>query len=103
MIRRLVIQDLYNGEGYEDPSVITDNPAGIGSLLGAGEISVSDLRNTGMHYSAASITLSNLFDFGNVSLTLRLPLVVGEEGDELAPQGNQLSVSLETAIGGGSF
>lgn len=120
----------YNGEGYDDPAIVTDNPAAVGALLGAGEITVDDLATTGKHYSAFSaatdlfgttlnigvLWLHNYSDgsallvpsisatlLDRVVLTLRAPVNLGDEGDGFAPGGNRLSVSLSASIGSGSF
>ena len=120
----------YNGEGYDDPAIITDNPAAIGALLGAGEITGDDLATTGKHYSALSaatdlfgtnlniavVWLHNYTDrsallvpslsvtlLDHFALTLRTPVNLGNEGDGFAPEGNRVSVSLSASIGSGSF
>jgi len=127
----VVAQYLYNGEGYSDPSVITDNPAAIGALLASGALSTSDLRNTGKHYTAANAGWSDLFGseinanvlwiqnftdmsamvtpslgrtiVDKVNLTLAVPMMFGEEGDEFTPFGDSLSLRLSLSLGGGSF
>jgi len=126
-----VAQYLYNGEGYSDPSIITDNPVGVAGLLGSEEISRTDLRNTGTHYAAGNLSWSDVFGSGvntsvfwmqnftdlsamvtpsltrtivnDVSVTLQVPMMFGEEGDELSPGGSSMSLSLSVSIGGGSF
>ncbi len=120
-----------NGEGYRDPSVITDNRDAIGVLLGEGLISADDLATTGRHYTALSGAFTDLLGtdlsvgllwvrnytdrssllvpsvsgtvFNRITLTLSSSVSLGDKGDELAPQGNRLAVSVGASIGGGSF
>jgi hypothetical protein len=127
----LIGQYLYNGEGYDDASVITDNASGVGALLAAGDLTQSDVTNTGRHYSAVRASAADLFGSGatlavlwlhnytdrsalvtpslsrtfldHFDLTLRVPIMIGEEGGEFAPRGNTVSVGLMASIGGGSF
>jgi len=127
----VVAQYLYNGEGYSDPSIIADNPAGVGALLFGGDLSTSDLRNTGKHYTATNAGWSDLFGseinasvlwiqnysdmsamvtpslsrtiVDKVNLTLSVPMMFGEEGDEFAPSRDSLSLRMSLSLGGGSF
>jgi hypothetical protein len=127
----VVAQYLYNDEGYDDPSLITDNPTGVQALIATGELAFADLANTGRHYSAMNAGLTDLFGldvnasvlwlhnytdgsamitpslsrtfFDHFGLTLRVPILIGEESDEFAPRGNQVSVGIRASIGGGSF
>ena len=124
-------QYLYNGEGYSDLAVLKDNPLGIGALLGAGEISFTDLMNTGRHYAAANAGWAGIFGsdfslhafwlhnfsdmsgyvspslsvtlFDQVSLSISTPYRYGDEGGEYSPTGDGVSVRLSTSLGGGSF
>ncbi len=49
----LAVQYLYNGDGYEDPSVINDNAAAVFILKESGDLSADDLYMRGLHYLAA--------------------------------------------------
>ena len=69
-------QYFFNGLGYEDTSVFTDDPAAIGTLLQEGKIGVSDLTARGRHYAAATLSspdiaktdlTPNAFWLGNLS------------------------------------
>ena len=121
-------QYLYNGEGYADPSILSDNAAGVAALIAAGDLAVSDLISTGMHYSALSVSwmdilstdftgsvlwLQNYSDMSariapsvsatvldSIDLTASLPLTFGDEGDEFSPNGDSISVSLVASFGG---
>ena len=121
-------QYLFNGEGYDDPSIITDNIAGVGALIAAGDIAASDLISTGMHYSALSVSwldilgsdftgsvlwLQNYSDMSarvspsisttlldSIDLTASVPLTFGDEGDEFSPNGDSLSISVTASFGG---
>lgn len=133
-------QYLFNGEGYADATVIqdfrnqaivNDNSSGVAALLGSGDISFSDLANTGKHYAAASAGWYDLFgsdftvqgfwlhNFSDVSgyvsptvtyapfdgfdISLSTPYFYGGAGDEYTPAGDNLSVQLQFSLGGGSF
>ena len=121
-------QYLFNGEGYEDTSIITDNQSGVGALVANGDLAVSDLTGTGMHYSALSVSwrdilgsdftgsvlwLHNYSDmsaqvspsvsttvFDSIDLTLSVPFTFGEEGDEFSPSGDSLSARVTASLGG---
>lgn len=122
-------QYLYNGEGYEDPTVLQE--AGVGGLLVSGDISPADLRNTGRHYAAAnaswnkilgsgftlgSFWIHNFNDesgylspslsfnvFDGLDIALSTPFGYGEEGDEYTPFGDSLSAKITMRLGNGSF
>jgi hypothetical protein len=124
-------QYLFNGEGYEDVSVLRENRNGIAALLGTGGITTADLLSAGRHYAAASAGLSGLvggdvsfrtfwihgFDdssgmvtpsisvspFDGMDFTLQASYRYGEEGDEYTPVGETLSANLSVRMGGGSF
>lgn len=49
-------QYYFNGLGYADAGVLTDNPAAVAALVGAGELSVADLQGRGQHYGAAHLS-----------------------------------------------
>jgi hypothetical protein len=127
----LISQYLYNGEGYADPTVLSDNPAGVAALIGSGELGFSDIQSSGRHYSATNVGWSDMFGSGinsgvfwmqnysdlsawvtpslstsvldAVDLTLQVPIRLGEAGDELAPTGNAMSINFNVSLGGGSF
>ena len=121
-------QYLFNGLGYEDSSVFTDNPQVVGALLGQGDLRFSDLSERGQHYLAATISspdlansdvnpsalwLSNLSDgsgFVNLSVnysgidyvtpSLSYRFNYGAAGAEYSPQGNKHSLTLSLDISG---
>ena len=121
----------FNGEGYGDSSVISDNRDAIGVLLGDGTISREDLATTGRHYTVLSGELVDLFEsdlsvgllwirnhtdrssilvpsvsgtlFNRITLMLSSPINLGDDGDEFAPEGNRLTMSVSASVGGGSF
>ncbi|MFP4378319.1 MAG: hypothetical protein ACLFP4_14845 [Spirochaetales bacterium] len=122
-------QYFYNGQGYEDPSILQDPR--VGTLLGAGEIGFSDFVGTGRHYGSALASWSNAFDSdwspstfwignlsdgsGRVSLDVRYRIndyfsvtpgysyAYGEEGDEYAPFGDDHVITLGATLGAGRF
>ena len=124
-------QYLFNGEGYSDPSLISDNQAGIGALLASGDLRAIDLSQTGQHYAAASAGWRTVFGsgfsiqafwmhnftdmsgrlvptvsvelFDGLSLELSTPISYGESGDEMNPGGSSLSAQVSVSMGGGSF
>lgn len=122
----ITAQYLYNGEGYEDPAILTDNQMAIGGFLTAGDLVPGDLMNAGRHYSAAQVSWRNILEsdvtgsifwlqnysdmsarvtpslsttlFDAVSLSLQMPLAFGESGDEFSPTGDSLSLSLTASL-----
>ncbi len=128
---RAIGEYFFNGEGYGDPTVISGNRDAIGVLLSDGSITRDDLVTTGRHYTVLSGELIDLFStdlsvgllwarnhsdhssiilpsvsgtlFNRITLTLSSPINLGDDGDELAPEGNRLVVSVGASIGGGSF
>ncbi|MCK4515456.1 MAG: hypothetical protein KAU31_09375 [Spirochaetaceae bacterium] len=124
-------QYLYNGEGYSDPTVLSDNRAGIAALIGAGNLTAGDIQNSGRHYTATQLSWRDIFGsgvnggvfwmqnysdmsaritpslsttlFDAVTLSLQTPITAGDADDELSPLGNTLSVSLNASLGSGSF
>ena len=124
-------QYLYNGEGYDDPSILSDNTAGIGALLGSGSLVVSDLINSGRHYAAVSGAWNGIFGselslrlfwiqnfsdmsgfvtptlsykiIDGVNLSLQVPYRYGDVGDEYTPTGDGLSARIAVSLGGGTF
>jgi hypothetical protein len=127
----LAAQYLYNGEGYENPSILSDNALGVAALIGAGDLSVSDLANTGQHYAAANVGWNSIFGtdvslgafwihnfsdssgyiapsvslsiIDRLSTSLRFSYRYGDEGDEYTPTGDGMTVSVSASFGGGSF
>ncbi len=55
-------QYFFNGEGYDDPSVFTDNPGGVRALLEEGALSPADLAGRGRHYAAAQLSSPDVAD-----------------------------------------
>ncbi|MFP4115315.1 MAG: hypothetical protein ACLFUA_13175 [Spirochaetales bacterium] len=124
-------QYFYNGEGYEDSSVLSENQLGVLALGQAGELGASDLSEIGRHYAAASAGLSsilgsdisvqslwygNLSDAsGSVSVTVSYRFndyvsastganyTYGDSGDEFTPLGQRLGAELTVRFGSGSF
>lgn len=122
----IVAEYLYNGEGYEDPTVLHDPR--VDALLATGALTFADLRATGMHYGAASVRWSDAFGskltlsglwIGNVSdgsgrvsadvayaandrltLSAGYRYSYGEERDEYTPTGPGGSVSVTATIKG---
>ncbi|MCF6334532.1 MAG: hypothetical protein L3J12_02185 [Spirochaetales bacterium] len=120
-------QYYYNGEGYDDPYTLQE----LGSLLGSGVISSSDLLENGRHYGAGSVSWRDMWgsDFSlslffienfsslsgmikpsfswsgmdNIDITLSAPRIFGDPGEEYSVQGSTASVSLGVSIGGTSF
>ena len=124
-------QYLYNGEGYDVPALISDNPFAIKTFVDGGELSYSDLQQSGRHYGAANVAwrsmwgsdisaqafwMHNFSDssgrvtpglslaiFDGLSVTLSLPYVYGEAGKELSPFGDSISAQLRVDMGSSSF
>ena len=124
-------QYLWNGEGYEDASLLRDNRAGVAALLAVGDLSVADLVYSGRHYAAASLNvtlgrgadwsagvfwLSNLSDgsarvapsvtfrpLDQLSLRAAATVTYGEEGAEMTPFGARVGASLTATLGSGRF
>ena len=124
-------QYLYNGEGYSDLAVLKDNSDAVNALLFTGELSRTDLMNTGRHHAAANAGWNGIFgsdfslqafwlhDFSNmsgyvspslsvtlfdrVSLSVSTPYRYSDKDDEESPAGDGLSLRLSTNLGGGSF
>lgn len=59
-------QYYFNGLGYADPQVLTDNPGAVGALLGSGDLAVGDLQGRGRHYAALNLSSP---DFAKTDLT----------------------------------
>ena len=116
------VQYFFNGLGYEDPSVFTDNPQLVGALLGQAELSITDLTERGQHYLAANfrspdiansdftpsaLWLGNLSDgsgflnasisyngIDNLTPSLSYRYSYGAEGAEYSPRGDKHSLML---------
>ncbi len=127
----VVAQYLYNGEGYKDPSILSNNAPGVGALIESGALRLSDLANPGRHYAAASATWSGVFgtdlglrlfwihNFSDMSgfvtpaltidvfegmiVSFEVPYRYGEVGDEYSPTGDSLSVTFQVDLGSGAF
>jgi hypothetical protein len=124
----LYAQYYYNGTGYAEFSV--DTITATAALL-AGDLTASDLLYRGRHYLAASASWSEILDsdfalgllyLANFSdgsgllsptlswqpwdyfrLSLGVPWRYGQEGDELAPNGQTVGVSISATLGSGKF
>jgi hypothetical protein len=129
-------QYLYNGEGYDDRSVLNDYLGyAIFKTLGDPDfdigLSISDMMNTGMHYSALAGGWNNIFEsdfslqvfwmhnysdasgwlspslsvalFDELSISLKTPYTYGDPGDEYAPAGESLSIQISANLGGGRY
>jgi hypothetical protein len=55
----LLGQYYFNGQGYEDPSILAE--PGVLALLGSGQLSFKDFQNTGRHYGAVSLSWNGAF------------------------------------------
>ena len=121
-------QYFYNGEGYADASVLTDNRAAVMALVGGEELSRSDLARSGRHYGAASASLGDILDsdvslsalwYANladgsgrastvasyrlndyVSVSTGPAYHYGATGTELAPNGPRLDVEMAFEVSG---
>ena len=124
-------QYYFNGQGYDDPSFITDNEEALGFLLAAEELAVTDFIEPGKHYGAATLSWSEIlnsdfsfstFWMGNfsdasgfvtpafsysvndyISLSLGLTQNYGKEGTEFATEGLGTALTLSTSLGSGKF
>ena len=121
-------QYYFNGLGYADTQVLTDNPGAVGALLGSGDLTLSDLQGRGQHYTALNLSspdfaktdltpsvfwLSNLSDSsGLVSASVRYSGIdfftsrleyranYGAPGAEYSPNGFRQSISLAFSVTG---
>jgi hypothetical protein len=121
-------QYFFNGKGYSDSSIFTDNPAAIAGLLASKALTFSDLQERGQHYLALSISspdiaktditpsvfwISNLSDgSGLVSSSLRYSGIdyftptlnyrfgYGTKGAEYSQNGESHTISLGFDIKG---
>lgn len=122
-------QYYYNGEGYEDPNILTDKR--IDLLLLSGDISPADLSGTGRHYAGASARWSGAFDsdlspsaywVGNLTdgsglvavdlawrindylrLTPGYSYTYGDEREEYAFAGTGHRINIRASLGTGGF
>jgi len=127
----LLGQYYYNGLGYADQTVITDNPAGVGTLITAGDVTTADLMSPGRHYGAASLSLTDVCDTGltpsvfwmgnladgsgrvntglsykgidNLIFSLSWGRSYGDEGMEFSPDGVNDSISLSISFADSAF
>ena len=116
------VQYLFNGLGYADTSVFTENPQVIGAFLAQGQLGFNDLTERGQHYLAANVSspdiantsfnpsafwlmsLSDGSGFLNTSVSysgieyltpsLSYRFNYGAEGAEYSPRGSKHSLTL---------
>lgn len=121
-------QYFFNGLGYEDTAVFTENPQIVRALLGQNALSFTDLSERGKHYLAANLSspdiansdfnpsaiwLGNLSDgsgFLNASVSysgidyftpaLSYRYNYGATGAEYSPQGDRHSLTLGFTLSG---
>lgn len=121
-------QLLFNGLGYDDPSVLTDDPFAIAALLAVGELRPRDLVERGRFYAAVSVAATDLLDTdlnpslfwlgnlddgsGTMSASVRWDgldplrpslgyrLVYGAEGEEFSPFGGSHVLTLGVSLRG---
>jgi hypothetical protein len=124
-------QYYYNGEGYDDPTILTNGMGAIfvASSIASEDLAINDLMESSQHYGAANITVTpvedlsfGVFWLGNfndlsgmvtpsiswqatdyISLGFSLPWKYGDAGDEYTPDGDNLSFALEVSLGNTSF
>ncbi|MCD6122593.1 MAG: hypothetical protein J7K04_12215, partial [Spirochaetales bacterium] len=127
----IAAQYFYNGQGYSDKDFFKDNTVGIAALLASDSISANDISMPGIHYGAASLFWSDMFNtdfsvnlfwmgnfadgsgqvtpaltyvfFDQLSASLKVPFTYGDKGYQFTQNGSSLSVSLELSMGTGSF
>lgn len=121
-------QYFFNGKGYADSSIFTDNPAAIAALIGSKALSISDLQTRGQHYLAVNLSSPNIgktklnpsalwlsslsdgsgfvsanlsysgMDYFTPSFSYRYSY--GSEGAEYSPDGTKHSLSLGFTVSG---
>lgn len=124
-------QYYFNGKGYADTALFTDNSDAIGFLMAQKKITTDDLRERGLHYGAATLSVTNILDSdagvtlfwlgnltdlsGKASVTaiwegldhiepsLSYEYCYGEKGSEYAPSGPVPSVTLKVSLTQGTF
>ena len=127
----ITAQYLYNGEGYTDPDVLSENRAAALALIGEGDLSASDLTQPGQHYGALSAGLRNILESdvslqtfwyadilaatGQLSADLSYQFTTelsarvgarylyGESGAEFTPTGQRLGFEVSFDVGSGRF
>jgi hypothetical protein len=118
----LIAQYLFNGLGYQNPSVFVDNPQAVQLLLAQKRIGPADLALRGMHYLSARFSIDRYreSDFGfslflmanfsdgsgrlvpelnygtakNVTVRFKLPVNYGDPGSEYSPSGAIIAPTL---------
>ncbi len=120
-------QYFFNGPGYEDPSILTDNPAAVGAFLRKGKVGVNDLAARGQHYVAVALSLPDIADTNltssafwlgsfdgsgqveaslgysgvkNVTPSVSYTYAYGPEGAEYSPRGGRHALKLALAVNG---
>jgi hypothetical protein len=124
-------QYYYNGQGYADPDILSDNADAVGILLFNEELTAADLSQIGRHYGAVSVSWVGLLDsdftvsgfwIGNLAdgsgvitpslswnviddldVSLLSSFYYGGEADEYTPLGDTASLTLSVNFGGGDF
>ncbi len=56
------MQYFFNGKGYADPNLFTDNPAAVVGLIGSGALSPDDLVERGRHYLGVNVAAPEIAD-----------------------------------------
>ncbi len=129
-------QYLFNGEGYDDPSIIKEY---LGYAMAAMlidpdmeiSLTVSDMRQTGKHYTAVGGGWNSIFGsdfsfqllwmhnysdssgwfspsisialFDQLTISLKTPYRYGDGGDEYSPAGESVSIQVGANLGSGRY
>lgn len=129
-------QYLFNGEGYDDPSIIKEylGYAAAAMLVDPDmeiPLTVSDMRQTGKHYTALGGGWNSIFGsdfsfqllwmhnysdssgwfspsismapFDQLTISLKTPYRYGDGGDEYSPAGESVSIHLSANLGSGRY
>ena len=124
-------QYYFNGLGYDDQSLVSDNLTAVGPLVASGVIAMEDLMERGRHYGAASLGLSDIggsdagasiFWLGNlvegsgklslgssydglenIKISLGYNLFYGPAGSEFTGAGQTSSIDLKLSLTGLTF
>lgn len=124
-------QYFYNGEGYEDPDTLSENRPAALQLVGTGQLSSSDLEQTGRHYGALSAGLRNILESDlslqalwyadlvdatgqlstdlsyrltdELSATVGARYLYGDTGGEFTPTGQRLGFEVSFDVGSGRY
>ena len=56
------VQYFFNGKGYENPNLFTDNPAAVAGLAGSGTLAPDDLAERSQHYLGVNVTAPEVGD-----------------------------------------